>query len=350
MPISYTVKFGDTLPCIAQRFETTLPRIAHMNSIYCRYLAYVGQMLNIPVDMNYQPINSGVPSYPLAGTSYTASFGYSAQMSNSINQESVEKIIGKKGTMQDGVLKFTFPRYDLKVSITPLSVEPELAFTSWMAFHPIGNQIMVMGDLVLLESEIDPVVSQLIANGFEITALHNHLLHELPRIMYLHILGIGNEVKLAQGIKNVLSVTPTPITGHSPIQTLSEGYWSTIEGIMGKKGNRTGRVIQFSFPRADKIKEYGVEIPPSMGISQAINFQAEGQNVAATGDFVLIAKEVNTVIRVLKQYGITVTAIHNHMLYEYPRLFFVHFWAVENPERLAYGLRQALGQTNTVIS
>jgi hypothetical protein len=249
--------------------------------------------------------------------------------------------------MQDGVLKFTFPRYDLKVSIGPVTIEPELALTSWMAFHQVGNQSMVMGDLVLIESEIDPVISQLIANGLEITALHNHLLGELPRIIYLHISGIGDAVKLAQSIKNVLSVTQTPLAGHTVSQTLPQEYWSTIEGIMGKKGTRIGKVIQFSFPRADIIKEFGVKIPPSMGISQAINFQAEGQKAATTGDFVLIAKEVNPVVHSLKENGITVTAIHNHMLYEFPRLFFLHFWAVDNPERLAYGLRQALGQTNT---
>lgn len=349
MSISYTVQFGDTLPYIAQRFGITLPRLAQANNIYCPYLIYEGQKINIPINNNFQPISGGVPPYTLAGTNYTTPYGYVDQISHPINQESVEKTIGKKGTMQDGVLKFTFPRYDLKVNIGSVSIEPELAFTSWMAFYPVVNQSMVMGDLVLLESEIDTVVSQLIANGFEITALHNHLLHELPRIMYLHIAGMGDAVKLAQGIMNVLSVTQTPLTGHSSSQTLPQEYWSTVEIIMGKKGNRVSKVIQFSFPRADIIREYGIEIPPSMGISHAINFQAEGQNAATTGDFVLTANEVNPVIRTLKQYGITVTAIHNHMLYESPRLFFLHFWAVNNPEKLAYGLRQALGNTNTII-
>jgi hypothetical protein len=266
-----------------------------------------------------------------------------------MDRESVENIFGKKGTMQDGALKFTFPRYDLKVTIGSVLIEPELALTSWMAFHQVGNQSMVMGDLVLLEREIDLVVLRLIANNIKITALHNHLLYELPRIMYLHISGTGDAVRLAQGIKNALSVTQTPHVGHTVSQALPQGYWNIVEGIMGKKGNKVGKVIQFSFPRADNIKEFGVQIPPSMGISQAVNFQAEGQNTATTGDFVLIAKEVNPVIRTLKQYGITVTAIHNHMLYESPRLFYLHFWAVDTPEKLAYGLRQALGQTNTVI-
>ena len=349
MSFLYTVQIDDSLAYIAQRFGITLQRLVHANNICCPYLIYVGQRLIIPVDKNTYPINGGAQFYPLAGKIYTSANGHSASIASLIDQVSVEKIIEKKGTMQDGVLKFTFPRYDLKVSVGSVSIEPELALTSWMAFHQVGNQSMVMGDLVLSENEIDPVVSQLIADGFEITALHNHLLHELPRIMYLHISGIGDAVKLAQGIKNVLSVTQTPLSGQSTGQTLPDEYWSAVEGIMGKKGNRIGRVIQFSFPRADKINEFGVEILPSMGISQAINFQAEEQNAATTGDFVLIAREVNPVIRTLKQYAIEVTAIHNHMLYETPRLFFLHFWAVDNPEKLAYALKQALGQTNTVI-
>jgi murein DD-endopeptidase MepM/ murein hydrolase activator NlpD len=345
MPILYTVQIGDTLLSIAQRFGTTIPMLARTNSISFPYVIYIGQRLIIPAEISSQQISGVAPHYSLEGHNYTPASGYINQ--DPLDQEAVEKIIGKKGTMQGGVLKFTFPRYDLKVNIGPVSIEPELALTSWMAFHQVGNQSMIMGDLVLPENEIDPVISQIIAYGLEISALHNHLLYELPRIMYLHISGIGDAVKLAQGIKNVFSATQTPLTGHPASQTLPPEYWSTVEGIMGKKGNRVGRVIQFSYPRADITKEFGVEIPPSMGISQAVNFQAEGQKAAATGDFVLIANEVNSVVRTLKQYGITITAIHNHMLYESPRLFFLHFWAVDNPERLAYGLRQALVQTNT---
>lgn len=348
MPISYTIKFGDTLPFIAQRFGTTLRRLAQVNNIYCPYLVYTGQKLSIPIENYSQPMGV-VSSFSLSGADGTPESGYAIQDPASIDQDSVERIIGKKGTMQDGVLKFTFPRYDLKVNVGSVSIQPELALTSWMAFHQVGHQAMIMGDLVLLESEIDPVIAQMIANGLEITALHNHLLYELPRIMYLHISGIGEAVKLAQGIKNVLSVTHTPLTGHTASQPLPSDYWSTVEGIMGKKGNQVGKVIQFSFPRSDNIKEFGIEIPPGMGISQAINFQAEGQNIAATGDFVLIAQEVNPVIRTLKYYGMTVTAIHNHMLYESPRLFFLHFWAVNRPDQIAYGIKEALKQTNTII-
>jgi hypothetical protein len=323
MSILYTVQYGDTLSLIAQRLCTTSAKLMQVNNIYYPYMIYVGQRLFIPA--NETPMQVPAP----------------------VEWEQVERIIGKKGSKQNGVLKFTFPRYDLTVQIGSVCVEPELALTSWIAFHHTGNQSMVMGDMVLLESEIDPVVSQLTASGLEVTALHNHLLRELPRIMFLHIEGNGNAVNLAQKIRNAFSLTGTPFYPHKVSQPLPQGYWSGVEGIFGKRGNYVGRVLQLSFPRADTIRENGMEIPPSMGISQAINFQAEGPIAATTGDFVLIAQEVNPVIRALKGNGITVTALHNHMLYETPRLFFLHFWAVDDPLKLAYGLKQALEQTNT---
>lgn len=324
MSVTYTVQYSDTLWNIAERYGTSATRLAQLNNIYWPYTIFAGQKILIPdVGMETQNRN---PAW-----------------------ESVEGIIGKKGSIQDGVLKFTFPRYDLKVYVGEVSIEPEFALTSWTAFKQMNGQSMVMGDLVLLESEIQPVISQLIANGFEVTALHNHLLNELPRIMYLHISGMGNAIMLAQGIKNALSVTGTPLINRNMSQTLPSEYWSTVENIMGKKGNSVGKVIQFSFPRADMIQMNGIAIPPSMGVSQAINLQAEGQKAAATGDFVLTADEVNPVIRTLKEYGIAVTALHSHMLTETPRLFFMHFWAVDNPDKLAYGFRKALGQTNTII-
>lgn len=322
MSTSYTVRYGDTLSFIAQRFGTTLMNLAQLNNIYFPYLIYVGQKLTIPVNI---PMQVQTPA----------------------EWEWVERVIGKKGSKQNGVLKFTFPRDDLTVHIDSVCIEPELALTSWIAFHQTGSQSMVMGDMVLLDSEIDPVVSQLTASGLEITALHNHLRRELPRVMFLHISGKGNAIKLAQDIKTAFSLTGTPFYPHKETQTLPQGYWSAVEAIFRKKGNYAGRVLQLSFPRADTVREYGMVIPPSMGISQSINFQAEGPNAAATGDFVLIAQEVNPVIRVLKENGIIITALHNHMLYETPRLFFLHFWAIDDPQKLAYGLKQALEQTNT---
>lgn len=233
MSISYTVQFGDTLPYIAQRFGTTLPRLIQMNNIYCPYLIYVGQRLYIPTEQNFQPVDAGVHSNQFEGIDYTTTYRYSTQAANPIVQESVEKIIGKKGTMQDGVLKFTFPRNDLKVSIGSISVEPDLAFTSWVAFNHLGNQSMLMGDLVLLESEVGPVMSSLFENGLQVTALHNHLLFETPRIMYMHIKGEGDPVKIAHGVRNALSLTATPIQSHA--KPPSRIDWSLIENILGRK-------------------------------------------------------------------------------------------------------------------
>jgi hypothetical protein len=291
----YTVQNGDTLPDIAQRFGISLQQLTEANNIYSPYFVYAGQKLNIP-NYNFYPQYFVAPAY----SSVTSSYERAIQNQNGLNQQSIEMIIGKKGTIQDGVLKFTFPRYDVKVNVGAVSVEPELALTSWMAFNQVNGQSMVMGDLVLLESEIQPVISQLIANGLEVTALHNHLLGELPRIMYLHVSGMGNAIMLAQGIKNALSVTQTPLADRNISQPVPPEYWNTVENIMGKKGRTVGRVIQFSFPRTDVIQMNGIAIPPSMGVSQAINFQAEGQKAAATGDFALIADEVNPVIRTLK--------------------------------------------------
>lgn len=340
MSISYTVQPGDTLPYIAERFGTTLPRLTKMNNVYCPYLIYVGQKLAIPTEQNFQPVDDGVQNNQFAGIDYTTTYRYSTQAPTPIVQESVKKIIGKKGTVQDGVLKFTFPRYDLKASIGLVSVEPDLAFTSWVAFNHLGNQSMLMGDLVLMESEVGPVMSSLFENGIQVTGLHNHLLFEIPRIMYMHIKGEGNPVKIAQGVRNALSLTATPIQSHE--QPPSRIDWSLIENILGRKGTHKDNVLQLSFPRTTTIFEDGQPLSPAMGISHGINFQNLGDKVAAAGDLVLFAHEVNPVAIILRKYNINVTAVHNHMLTETPRLFFMHFWAVDKPEHLAQAFKSVL--------
>lgn len=346
MPILYTVQHGDTLPVIAKNFGITLQSLAQLNDMPYPYSIYTGQILFIQNNINPSRIFDHIPDYTEVSKEYTNAVKSYDEVLNRFDTNIIEKIMGKNGSLQDNVLKFTFPRYDLDVNVEMLQIKPELALTSWMAFHQENDNCIVMGDIVLLESEVDLAISQLIINGIEITALHNHLLFELPRIMYMHVSGTGTAAQLAQGIRNVFSVTGTPITGQTSNEVLPQNYWNSVETIMEKKGNQIGRVIQFSFPRSDVIEEYNKPIPPSMGISHAINFQAEGEYAAVTGDFVLISDEVNPVVRSLKQYGIYITAIHNHMLYEDPLLFFLHFWSVDNPDRLAYALKQTLGQTN----
>lgn len=229
------------------------------------------------------------------------------------------------------------------VRIDDIKIEPDLAFTSWVAFNQLGNQSMLMGDLVLLESEVGPVMSSLFENGIEVTALHNHLLYESPRIMYLHIKGEGNSIKLAQSIRNALSLTTTPFNVKQ--QQPSQIDWSLIENILGRKGSHKDNVLQLSFPRATIISEDGHQLSPAMGIAHGINFQSLGEKVATTGDFVLFADEVNPVASILKKNNIDVTAIHNHMLTETPRLFYMHFWAVDIPEHLAQTFKSVLNLT-----
>ncbi|MCY9667417.1 DUF1259 domain-containing protein [Paenibacillus alginolyticus] len=256
--------------------------------------------------------------------------------------KALEHIFSRKGTLQDGVFKVTFPRADLKVNVGDVVVEPGLALTGWLAFQPHGNAAMMMGDLVLLDTEVPPVISKLGSSGIDITALHNHLINEMPSIMFLHIEGHGEPKKLAGNVMAALAQTRTPLTQPSAVQQPSSFDWSKVEAIMGQKGHRTGNLIQFNIPRTETITENKMVIPPTMGVASPINFQSVGNKAAIVGDFVLLANEVNPVIHALTEHGITVMAIHNHFLVESPRLFFMHFWGFDDPEKLARGLKAAL--------
>lgn len=261
----------------------------------------------------------------------------------------IEQVFNRKGSTQGNVVKFTFPRNDLHVTVDGISIQPSLALTSWIALKPVGLKAMLMGDLVLLEKEVVPVTEGLIKNGMDVTALHNHLLGESPKVMYLHVSGQGNPTELANKIKQVLSLTKTPLISPStsPSQNVN---WSKVESILGVKGTPEGDLLHISVPRAENIKEMNTIIPPAMGVATAINLQMIGEKAATTGDFVLLANEVNPVIRMLTTHGIKVTAVHNHMLRESPRLFYLHFWGLDEPEKLSFGLKEALNQTHSNIS
>ncbi len=263
----------------------------------------------------------------------------------------VEKVFGRKGTVQGDVFKIVFPRSDLRVKIDEVSIEPGLALTSWIALKQMGSQTMMMGDLVLLTSETAPVMAKLVSSGLEVTGLHNHILGESPNIMYMHYNGQGDPVKLAEAMKTVLSLTGTPMISPPP-SSLPETQidWSKIESILSRTGQHKGNLLQLSVPRAETITENGMNVPPSMGMATAINFQMVGEKVATTGDFVLTANEVNPVVKALTKHGIAVTAIHNHMLHESPRLFFLHFWGLGTAEKLTQGLKAALDKTNSIKS
>lgn len=265
--------------------------------------------------------------------------------------KAVERALGKAGSTQPGdVYKVSLPRSDLKVTVSGLELKPALALGSWIAFKKTGDMTMVMGDLVLTEDEVTPVLTKLQEGGVEQTALHNHVLHESPRVMYMHIHAMGDAVKIAQAIHDALTLSKTPFAASAPSTSPELGIdTKQLDQALAQSGKLNGVVYQFSVPRAEKIMDNGMEVPASMGLATAINFQPTGSGKAAiTGDFVLIASEVNPVIKALRHNGIEVTALHSHMLTESPRLFFMHFWANDDALKLAHGLRAALDKMNIV--
>ncbi|KRF18606.1 DUF1259 domain-containing protein [Paenibacillus sp. Soil787] len=276
---------------------------------------------------------------------FAAASGADEHESKSADWKPIEQIFNRKGTLDNSVFKVTFPREDLKVTVGEVLVEPDLALTSWIAFQPVKGRTMMMGDLVLLHQELPSVLSQLTKTNIEVTAIHNHLTMESPPIIYVHFEGMGNAADMAEQMKSVLSVTNTPLTTSPPAQTKSR-EWSKVENILTKKGTAKGNLIGFSIPREENIHEMDTNIRPAMGVATAINFQAVGDKAATTGDFVLIADEVPAIQRTLTENGIRVTAIHNHMLHESPKLIFLHFWGYGDPEKLAKGLKAAIDKTN----
>ena len=243
------------------------------------------------------------------------------------------------------------PRTDLHVTLDGVALKPALALGSWLAFVATGKSSMVMGDLVLTEDEVNPVMKKLAEGGIEITALHNHLLRARPPTFYMHILGHGEPVVLAHALHDALILSKTPL---GPAPTTSDTPQiafdtAMIDRVLGAKGRITAGIYQISIPRAGPVSEGGMTVPAAMGLAEAINFQPTGGGKAAiTGDFVLTAEEVNPVLHTLRQQDIEVTALHNHMLDEQPRLIFMHFWANADAGKLAGSLRAALDKINIV--
>ncbi|ESX27432.1 MULTISPECIES: DUF1259 domain-containing protein [unclassified Mesorhizobium] len=271
----------------------------------------------------------------------------------------VGKALGKGGTTQaDGVYRVGLPRTDLKVSLDGVSLKPGFALGGWIAFEPMGNQAMVMGDIVLTQDEVNPVMKKLQEGGIEITALHNHLLRAEPMTLFMHVFGQGDPAMLATALHAGLALSKTPMeTAASgaaqpqPATQQIEFDTAAVDKAIGHKGKANGGVYQFTIPRAETITDGGMTVPASMGTAIGINFQPTGGGKAAiTGDFVLISSEVNPVIKALQDSGIEITALHSHMIDEQPRLFFMHFWANDDAAKLARGLKAALDKMNLANS
>ncbi|GLH80676.1 hypothetical protein SSBR45G_55850 [Bradyrhizobium sp. SSBR45G] len=279
----------------------------------------------------------------------------SAAHAQNVDWQSVDETLGRKPAVSDDVHRYGFPRTDLSVMLDGVAIKPTLALGGWVAFKPAHGGTMVMGDLVLLENEINPVMAKMVASGLEITAVHNHLLRANPATFYMHVAGHGDAVKLASAIHDALAESATPLTvatAASP-PSVVELDTAKLDQIIGVNGQANGGVYQFNIKRRDPITQEGLPLTPvgPMGVAIGINFQPTGGGKAAiTGDFVLTGEEVNPVILALRAHGIEVTALHSHMLNEQPRLFFMHFWANDDAVKLAEGLRAALDKTASTKS
>jgi hypothetical protein len=266
-----------------------------------------------------------------------------------IDWKKVDAALGKTAAVSGEVHRYGLPRSDLHVTLDGVTIKPALALGGWIAFAPMHGEAMLMGDLVLLESEITPVMTKLLDGGLEITAIHNHILRASPATFYMHVGGHGDPEKMAAVIRLALSASKTPFdqpattAGPAPAVDLDT---AKLDEIMGVKGTANGGVYQFGVPRREPAMESGMQVSGPLGGANAINFQPTGNGKAAiTGDFLVTGNEVNPLIRALRAGDIEVTAIHNHMLDEQPRFFFIHFWANDDAQKLAHSVRTALETT-----
>jgi len=290
-------------------------------------------------------------SIPLIGAALMTA---TAAFAQDIDWQKVDDAFGRKAAVVAGdVHRYGFPRTDLTVMLDGVTIKPALALGGWVAFKAMGSEAMAMGDLVLLETEIKPVMTKLVESGLDITAVHNHLLRANPATFYMHVGGHGDPVKMAAAIRTALAESKTPLAAPAPASAPPAIDLDTaqLDQIIGAKGQPNGGVYQFAVPRRDPVSEGGMALAPvgPLGVATAIGFQPTGGgNAAITGDFVMIASEVNPVIKALRSGGIEVTALHNHMLDEQPRLFFMHFWANDDAVKLAKALRTALDEMANV--
>ena len=266
-----------------------------------------------------------------------------------IDWKKVDAALGKTAAVSGEVHRYGLPRSDLHVTLDGVAIKPALALGGWVAFAPMHGEAMVMGDLVLLETEITPVMTKLLTGGLDITAIHNHILRASPATFYMHVGGHGDPEKMAAVIRSALSASNTPFdppattAGPAPAVDLDV---AKLDQIIGVKGNAVGGVYQFGVPRRDPAMEGGMPVNGPLGGANAVNFQPTGNGKAAiTGDFLVTGNEVNPLIRALRAGDIEVTAIHSHMLDEQPRMFFIHFWANDDALKLARNVRTALETT-----
>jgi hypothetical protein len=310
------------------------------------------KLLWATISIGAAALATGVRTQDIDWKVFTEPFVTSARAQD-MDWQKVNDTLGRKPAISGDVHRYGFPRSDLSVTLDGVTMKPGLALGGWVAFKPMHGEAMVMGDLVLLESEVNPVMLKMIEGDLDITAVHNHLLRASPATFYMHIGGHGDPAKMAAVIRDALAASKTPLsmsastTAAAPPPAIDLDT-AQLDKIMQVKGKANGGIYQYNVPRRDTVSMDGMAMTPPapLGVAIGINFQPTGSGKAAiTGDFVLTNEEVNPVIRALRANGIDVTAVHSHMLDEQPRLFFLHFWAVDDATKLARGLRAALDKT-----
>lgn len=269
-----------------------------------------------------------------------------------LDTAAIAQALGHPGSAMPGdVYRVLFPRSDLHVKVGNVTVAPGLGLGGYAAFKMETTTTLVVGDLVLRENEIQPVMTSLENSGFHITALHNHLRNEMPHVMYMHFMNTGDAKTLAERLRSALALSQTPLGAMKKADATVPWFARAIEDGLGYTGKASNGILSIGVPRAEDITMQGYSIPPAMGVGIAMNFQGVGTDrVATTGDFVLIASEVNAVEQSLKSHGFEVTALHHHMLADSPQLYYMHFWSVQPPQAIVAGLKDALSHVNVMAS
>ncbi len=263
-----------------------------------------------------------------------------------LNTDGIAKAMGKEGELIGEMYKVSFPRSDLTVNVKNVAIKPALALMAWAGFIKSGSTAITYGDLVVLEDELNPVISKLEAGSVEVSAVHNHLLHETPRVMFIHFVGSGNEAEMAKAIRDALALTKSPLVSAASEPETKPEIATEIERIIGYRGSMGGDVFHITVPRNEvHVMTMGTMLPGSMGMNTPFNFQLDGKNAAISGDFMLLPAELNPVINALRANGIEVASIHNHLLDNQPSMVFMHFWAYGDAVSLAKGLKAALDRT-----
>lgn len=276
----------------------------------------------------------------------------SMKAASGVDTATIERVMGMKGKSNNGEYKITVPQNDLNVTVDGFKIVPAMGLGTWVAFTPAKNGVMAMGDIVVTETDLGPLQQEIIRQGLTSTAIHNHFIRNHPNIMFMHMGGSGSAEVMAQKAKAVLDKVKE-VRGADPSKgtASNESVQNTLDTkkldeIIGNKAEMSKGVYKYTIGRPDvKLMEHGMPISTFLGFNTWAAFQGTPDKAAVAGDFTMLEDEVEPVLKALIENGIEVVALHNHMVHEQPRIFFLHYWGIGPAEKLAKGLRAALDQT-----